>query len=113
MSGDRGSLARDAFHHASISAQGVDVEVEQVLKARAVVTRSQPLPGNRHAHAGGDALAERSRCGLDARRPAVFRMSRAAAIHLAKCLDRLHRHRYFAKSFIVLADCSDLRQVKQ
>ncbi len=60
----RGSFAGDAFHHAAISAKRVDVEVEKILEPWAVVTRGQPLPGNGHAYAGGDALAERSCGGL-------------------------------------------------
>ena len=92
VSGKRGSLAGDAFHHASISAERVDVEVEKILEAGAVVTRGQPLPGDCHAHAGGDALAERPCGGLHSRSPAVLRMSRAAAIQLPKRFDGVQWH---------------------
>src|SRR5271157_4291388 len=113
MAGEGGGLAGDAFHHASISAKRVDIEVDQVLEARTVVSRGQPLPGNSHANACGDALAERSRGGFNARRPAVLRMPRTPAIQLPECLDGVQWHRYFAESFVVFADGSDFGQVKQ
>src|SRR5271166_6485980 len=80
VSSERCRLAGDAFHHASIPAKRVNVEVEQVLEAWAVITRRQPLPADGNADAGGDTLAERARGGLDARRPAVLGMSRTAAV---------------------------------
>src|SRR5262245_3155244 len=36
-------------HHAAVSAQGVDVEVDQVLKARLVEVSTHPPPGDVHA----------------------------------------------------------------
>src|SRR5262249_16788156 len=113
MSGEGGGFVRDAFHHATISAQRVDVEVEKVLKAGAVITGSQPLTGNSHTDTGRDTLAERSRGGLAARSPAVFRMSWTAAIQLAESFDGVQGYRHFAKSFIVLADGSDFSQMQQ
>src|SRR5262249_16070578 len=113
MSGEGGGFVRDAFHHASISAQSVDVEVEQILKFWSVITGSQPLTGNSHIDTGRDTLAERSRSGLDTRCPTIFWMSGAAAIQLAECFDGVERNRYFAKSFIVFAHRSDLRQMQQ
>ena len=57
VAGERGSFARDAFHHAAVSAQRVNIEVEQILEAGTVVARSQPLPGNGHADARRYALS--------------------------------------------------------
>ena len=111
--GKRGGLAGDALHHASVSAKRVDVEVEEILEARAVVTLRQPLPADSHAHAGGQALAKRPCCGFHARRPAVLRMSRTTAAQLSKGLDGVQWHRYLAQSLVVLADRPDFGQMKQ
>src|ERR1700751_3001177 len=102
MSRKGSGLASDPFHHASVSAKGVDVKVEKTVEARAVVTRSQPLPGHGNANAGGDALAERSSRRLYARCPAVLRVPRAASIHLAKWLNRIQCNRRFAENLVVL-----------
>ena len=92
--GERSGFAGDAFHHASVSAERVHVEVEQILKTWdfAVVTRCQPLTGNGHSNTGCDALSQRSGGSLNPRCPAVLRMSRTAAIQLAECLDGVERY---------------------
>src|SRR5262245_34815011 len=65
MPGQRGSLARDAFHHATVAVQGIDPVTEQ-FKAWFVVTCCEPFFSDGHAHACGYALSQRS-CGcLDA-----------------------------------------------
>ena len=112
MSRERCSLAGDPLHHASISAKRVDVEVEQ-FEAGAVVSRCQPLPGDRHPDAGSNALAERSRCGLDARCPAILGMAGTAAIQLPECFQGVQRYRGFAEGFVILADRPHLRQMQQ
>jgi hypothetical protein len=65
VSGQRRCLRSDAFHQASIAANGIDVVIED-LKAGPVVTVGEPFLGDRHSDAGGDALAERTRCGFNA-----------------------------------------------
>ena len=113
MAGQRGGLGRDAFHHAAVAAQGVDVEVDQVLEAGPVEVGGHPAAGDGHADAGGHALAERAGGGLDAAGPAVLRVAGAAAVQLAEALDRLQRHRRLAQGLVVLADRLHAGQVQQ
>ena len=87
----RRRFARDAFHHAAVSAKRVHVEVEK-LEPRLVVSRGQPLPRDRHPDARRDALSERAGGGFHARRPPVLGMSRAAAVQLPERLERFQRH---------------------
>src|SRR5262249_45643947 len=82
VAGERGSLGRDAFHHAAVAAQGIDVEVDQVLEPGPVEVGGLPAAGDGHADAGGQALAERAGGGLDAAGPAVLRVAGAAAVDL-------------------------------
>src|SRR5262249_34777065 len=91
MSGKRCRFAGDAFHHASITAQSVDVVIEH-LKVRPVEVRSHPFTGNRHANTRSDAVSQWSGGGLNARGPVIFGMARAFAIELAKMLDVLKRN---------------------
>ena len=113
VGGERGGLGGDALHHAAVAAQGVDVEVDQVLEAGAVVACGHPAARHRHADAVGQALPERPGCRLDARGPAVLRVAGAAAMPLAERLDRLERHRRLAQPLVVLADGPDAGQVQQ
>ena len=76
MGGERGGLGGDALHHAAVAAEGVDVEVDQVLEAGAVVACGHPAARQRHADAVGHALPERPGRRLDARGPAVLRVAR-------------------------------------
>src|ERR1043166_5481353 len=57
MTGERGSLGTNAFHHATVTADGVDVVVED-FETWFVVSVGEPLLGNGHADAGCDALSE-------------------------------------------------------
>src|SRR5215471_10039370 len=112
MSCKRGYFAGDAFHHATIAAQRIHVEIEQI-EAGAIVTSREPLAGDGHAHAGSGSLTERSGSCLDARGPAVFRMARTSAVQLPKGLDRIQRYGDFAKRLVVFADRSNSRQMQQ
>ena len=112
MARERCSLAGDPLHHASISAKRVDVEIKQ-FEAGAVVSRGKPLPRDGHPNAGRNALAERSRCALDARCPAILGMAGAAAIQLPECFQGVQRHRRFAQGFVILADRPHFRQMQQ
>src|SRR5262249_20517340 len=67
---------------------------------------------HRHADAVGQALPQRAGRGLDARGPAVLRVTRASAVPLAEGLDRLERDRGLAQPLVVLADRPDARQVQ-
>ena len=99
MPGERGGFTGDALHHVAIAAQRVDIEVEDI-EARPVIGRAQPLPRDRHADAGGHALAEwPGRC-FDAGGPAVFRMARAATAGLAERLDVIQGDGVAAELFI-------------
>ena len=86
----RGRLRGDALHHATVSRQGVDVEVEEG-HAVAVVALGQPSAGDRHAHRGRHALAQRPGRGLDPAGPAVLGMPRAVRAELAEGLEVLER----------------------
>src|SRR6266849_7307955 len=85
MSGERGSLRRDTFHQVTVAAESPDVVIKK-LKSGAVEMCSEPFPGNRHAHAVADSLAERAGCRFDACGQAIFRMSRSFAVDLAESL---------------------------
>ena len=86
----RRRLRRHALHHAAVPAHGVDVVVEDV-EARPVVSIREPLLRDRHADAGGDALAEWARGRLDARHPVVLRMPGRLAVELAESSDVVER----------------------
>src|SRR5208283_1214722 len=105
------SLAGNTLHHASVAAQRVDVEIEQIVEARAVVARSQPLASDGHTDAGGDTLTERPGSRLHPGSPSVLRMSRTAAVQLPEGLDSVQRHRHAAQGFVVFADSADFGQV--
>src|SRR5260370_8342049 len=80
---DRGRLARDSFHHATVAAERVNAVPEQ-LKPRPVVSRREPFFGNGHAYARRHALSQRTSGGLYARCPAVLGVPGAAAPELAE-----------------------------
>ena len=100
-----------AFHHASIAAQGVDVEVEH-LEVGAVEMRAHPFAGHRHADAGGEALTEWASGRFDAAGPAIFRMPRASAVELAEFFDVLEAHRKFADGFVFRVHLLHARQMQ-
>ena len=92
VTGQRRGFRADAFHQAAISADGVDVVVEDV-EAGLVKPVGQPLLADGHAHAGGDALSERASRGFDARDQVVFRMPGRFAADLAEAANILKRDR--------------------
>ena len=83
MAGKRGGLARHAFHHVAVAAEGVDIDSRK-SEIRPVEVLRQPARGNRHADAVAAALAQRPGCRLDTRGQAVFRMAGASAAELAE-----------------------------
>ena len=61
----------------------------------------EPLARDRHADARREALAERARGRLDARRPPVLGVTRAAAIELAELLDVVERDRLLDQTLVL------------
>src|SRR5262245_15423111 len=100
MTGQRCRFRRNTLHQAAISANGVDLVVED-LEAWLVETIGKPLLRDRHPHAGGDALSQWAGRGLDPRHPMVFRVSWRLTVELAKSADVVERHRGLPQPFIV------------
>src|SRR5262249_1560491 len=83
---ERRCFRRNSFHQAAIAADGINVVIKDI-KARAVVTMSEPLLGNCHSHTRGDALPKRAGRRLHSRNPMVLRMPGSFAVELAKALN--------------------------
>ncbi|MCY1290549.1 hypothetical protein D9M70_396990 [compost metagenome] len=106
--GQRADFMADAFHHAAVAQEDIRMVVDDAV-AVAVELRGEGLLGDGEADRVGDALAERTGGGLDARGVAVFRVARGAAVQLAELLEildaevvagevqqRVHQHRAVA-----------------
>ena len=65
MTGQRRCFRPDAFHQAAVSANRIDVVIED-LEAGPVVTVGEPLLGDPHSDAGSNALAQRTGRGFNA-----------------------------------------------
>src|SRR5438552_17402331 len=100
MASERSGLAAHTLHHAAVPAQREDVVIEQG-KIRSVKVPPQPIGCDRHAYAGGDPLAERSRRRLDARGQVVFRMTRTLAVELAEAFQIVERDRRRAEPLVL------------
>ena len=83
VTGQRGGLVRDAFHHVAVTTDRVDVVVEDFLAVRGPL----PEPGDRQADRSGDTLAERTGGGLDAGGQVRFRVTGGGRVELAEVLD--------------------------
>src|ERR1051325_6902759 len=57
MTGERGSFGTNAFHHATVTADGIDVVVED-FKTWFVISVGEPFLGDGHADARRDTLSE-------------------------------------------------------
>ena len=112
VAGQRGGLGRDALHHVAVAAERVDVVVEELV-AGAVEVRGLPVAGDRHADGGRHALAERTGRRLDARRPAVLRVARAARVDLAEALDVVERDGQLAEPLVGRVDGLHAGEVQQ
>src|SRR5439155_24027155 len=88
-----------------------DVVIEQG-KIRSVKVPPQPIGCDRHAYAGGDPLAERSRRRLDARGQVVFRMTRTLAVELAEAFQIVERDRRRAEPLVLFIDRPNPGQVQ-
>src|SRR5215831_13290005 len=86
VAGERRRFRRNSFHQAAIAAHGVNVVIKDI-KARSVVTMGEPLVGNRHSYARGNALSEGTGCRLHPRNPMVLWVPRRFAVELAKATD--------------------------
>ncbi len=91
MTCERSRFAADAFHQIAISANGVNIEVENI-EAGLIEILPKPFPGNGHAHAVSRTLPQRSGGGLNPGRQMRFGMSGSPAADLPEALDLLHRH---------------------
>src|SRR6478672_3112123 len=83
MTGERGSFGSNAFHHAAVTTDGVDVVIED-FKTWFVVSVGEPFLGDGHANTCRDALSKRTSSGFHSRHPMIFRMAGRLAVKLAK-----------------------------
>src|SRR5438105_1607435 len=74
MARQGGSFAADSFHHVTVTAEGVDVVIEDG-KTRPIEVARQPARRNRHPDAVPAALAEGTGRGLDARCQVILGMA--------------------------------------
>ena len=88
MPGQARGLVADALHQVAVGRDDPGAVVHQAL---AVARRHHAL-GERHADRGGQALAERSRGGLDRRVLAVLGMPGGGAVELAEAFQHVHFH---------------------
>src|SRR5712692_10419737 len=111
MSSQRCRLAADAFHHVAIATKGVDVVVED-FKARAVISFSEPLGGNRHARAIPNALPQRASRGFHTRGHAILGMSGSIAVNLTKLLDVVQADRVLTRTLIFWIHAANACQIE-
>ena len=111
MAGERGGFVGDPLHHVAVAAKREDVVVEQ-LETRPIEMRGQPALGDRHAHAVGNPLPQRTGCRFDAASFIVLRMTRRAAVKLPEFLDLLQCHGQFAGRLTVGAQLLHAGQVQ-
>ena len=110
--GHRRRFTADAFHHVAVTAQGVDVVVEQHLAAT-VEAFSQPAPGHGHAHTVGAALTEGTGGGFHAGGHAVFRVAGGLGTHLPELLDIVQADRRQARALAVGVNFNHTGQMQQ
>src|SRR5215472_2698952 len=79
MTGKRCRFRRNSLHQTAISANGVDVVVED-FEAGFIEAASEPLLADSHADARGNTLAQWSSRGLDTRYPVVLGVTRRLAV---------------------------------
>src|SRR5581483_7084522 len=106
MSGNRGSLAGDAFHHVAVAADRINIVVEH-RQIWPVEAAGKPALRDRHADAVAAALAERARCRLHAGGEVIFGMPGAFAAELAEALDVVERDARPPEAFVFGVDRLD------
>ena len=85
VSCQRSRFACHAFHQVAVAALDINVVVEQI-KARSVVTSSQPFASDGHADAIAAALSKRTGRRFDARSVPMLGMAGRGAAPLSKTL---------------------------
>src|SRR5215475_5625830 len=111
MTGEGGSFGSNAFHHATVTADGIDVVVED-FKTWFVVSVSKPFLGDGHANTGRDTLSKRAGGSFHSRDPMIFRMAGRFAVELAKPANIVRRDRGLSEIFIIGVHRLDAGQVK-
>ena len=111
VAGERGRLARDAFHHAAVAGERVNVVAEQIV-AGTVEGGCHPLRRDRHPDARRHSLPQRTGRGLDSRSPSVLRMAWTTAVELTEMLDVVERDRQPTQRFVLRIDRLDAGQMQ-
>src|SRR5262249_47446817 len=111
MAGERRCFRAHALHHAAVAANGIDVVAED-LEVGTIVAVGEPPLGDGHAHAGGDALPERSGRGLDSRDQMVLGMTWSLAAELAEVANVVERNRGLPESFVFGIHGAGAREVQ-
>src|SRR5438309_8909391 len=111
MTGERRRLAAHSLHHAAITAQREDVVIEQ-RKTWFVEIPRQPIRCDRHADAGRNPLAQRSRRRLDTRGQVILRMAWTFAAELAEMSQIVERDGRRAEPLVIFVDRFDPSQMK-
>src|SRR5215510_9572708 len=111
MTGERCRFRRYAFHQTTISANGVDVVVED-FEAGFIEAAGEPLLGDGHTDARGNALAQWACRRLDARDPVVLGVTRRLAVELSETLDVVERYGRFSQSFVFGIHSAGASQMK-
>src|SRR5262245_61474348 len=99
MTGERCCFRRYALHQTTISANGVNVVVEN-LEVGFIEAAGEPLLADGHADARGNTLAQGACGGLDTRYPVVLGVSGRLAVKLAETPDVVECYGRFSQSFI-------------
>src|SRR5579864_7021761 len=73
---------------------------------------SEPLLGNSHSHARGDALTKGASGCLDTRRPVVLGMPSGLAVELPEAFDVFKCYCWLPHFFVIAVDCLRLREVQ-
>ncbi len=97
---ERGGFAGNPFHQVAVATLVVDIEVEQFV-AGFVVSCAEPFAGDSHPHAVAATLAQRTGCGFDTGRVAMFRMSRSSTRKLPEVFQVIKRNRQFVCNFAI------------
>ena len=112
MPGERCRLARHAFHHVAIAAQGVDVVVEQ-RGAVAIEMLGEPAFRERHSDRIPATLTERAGGRFDAGGDAIFGMAGGLGVELPKLPEIVEADRRLAGMPAVGVDLAHAGKVQQ
>src|SRR5262245_4515577 len=99
MTGKRCRFRRNPLHQATVSANGVDVVVED-FEAGFIEAAGEPLLGDGHSDARCNALTQWACRRLDARDPVVLGVTRRLAVELSETPDVVERYGRFSQPFI-------------